>query len=153
MPRRSLSAAGVSRLGAGKARDHRFNLADRHWLTWGGVKRDFGRLKQVFGMEAGRKTLQPHRRDMPIAIAARALQQIELARRAFKKCGPQLAQQSGIIASSRREGRIKSTVVKRHKRRDKRDRVKAGFIPTRCVVCYAYGRTAPNARLGAQERR
>jgi hypothetical protein len=44
-------------------------------------------------------------------------------------------------------------VVKRHKRRDKRDRVKAGFIPTRCVVCYAYGRTAPNARLGAQERR
>ena len=101
-------------LGAGEAVQHRFDLTDRHRLTRGGVERDFGGLEQVFSVEAGRKALQPHRRDMPVAIAARALEQIELARGAIEEGGTQLAQQHGIIARRCCQSRIKGIVIDRH---------------------------------------
>lgn len=78
------------------------------------MQRNFGGLKQVFGMKTGGKPLEPHGRDMPIAIATRALQQIKLARGAVEECAAQFVQQRSVIASRSRKGGIKGSVVKGH---------------------------------------
>jgi len=108
-------------LRAGEAGQHPLNLADRHRLARGSVERNFGGLKQIFGMKASGQTLQPHRCNMPITIAAGTLQQIKLARGAFKKRAAQFAQQRRIVAGRRGKGRIKSTIIKRHKFRNTPD--------------------------------
>jgi hypothetical protein len=98
------------------------------------VKGRLGGLKQVLGMEAGRKPLQPHRRHVPVAIAAGAPEQIELAGRTFEESGPQFAAQDGISARRSGKGRIKGTVVERHAAIDSANWVNAGFIPNCAVV-------------------
>ncbi len=113
----------VAALDTAEPGQHSFDLADRHRLSGGGMERDFGGLQQIFGVEAGSKALQPHRSDMPVAIAPRPLQQIKLLCRAFEKGRTQLAQQGGVIAGRCRKGRIKGP-----------DWVKAGFIRIPGVV-------------------
>lgn len=48
-------------------------------------------------MEACGEALQPHRRHVPVAIAARTAQQIDLPLGTFDECGPQFAHQIGIV--------------------------------------------------------
>jgi hypothetical protein len=78
------------------------------------VKRDFSCLKEVVSVKAGRQALQPHGCDVPVAIAARTLEQVELLAGAFQKGRAQFLQQRGIIARCRRKCCIKSTIIKRH---------------------------------------
>jgi hypothetical protein len=117
------------------------------------MERDFSSLEQVFSVEAGSKALQPHRCDMPVAITARSLEQIELLGSTFKESSAQLTQQGGIVAGRCRKGRIKSTVIESHDRQIGRIELMRGLSRIRLWYDVSYGRTAPDARFGAQERR
>ena len=83
--------------------------AHDHRIARRGIERQFGKVGQRFGMKAGRQSLEPHCRHLPIAVAARTAEQIDLAREAFNKSAAQFRQQLRIIAGSRRQSRVKSS--------------------------------------------
>ena len=105
------AAVGAWFLGTIEAGEYAFDLADRHRFARRSVQRDLGGLQQVFGVEAGGKSLQPHRRNVPIAVAARPFQQIKLASRTLEKRRTQLMQQIGIAAGRRRKGCIQGSMI------------------------------------------
>lgn len=73
-------------------------LAQNRRIAGHRLQRLFGKGDQRTGIEAGRQPLEPHRRNLPIAIAARPPQQVDLARKAVDKGLPQFKKQRCIIA-------------------------------------------------------
>lgn len=80
-----------------------------HRVTRRGIERKFGKVCQGFGMEAGRQPLEAHCGHLPVAIAARAAQQIDLTRQAVDERTAQFRQQLRIIAGSSRQSRVQGT--------------------------------------------
>ena len=97
-----------------EARQHSLDLAHRHGFARSRSQREIGGRQQLFCVKARGKALQPQRGDIPVAIAAGALEQIKLTRSAVEKRRPQLLHQRGIVAGRRRECRIKGSVVIGH---------------------------------------
>ena len=122
------------RIAAGKTGDHLLDIADRGWFARRTVERMFGRKKQIFGVKARREAFQPHRRDIPVAITARAFQQIKLFDRAVVKSQPQFTQQVRIISCSCCQGGVKGSGFIDHAEVRSCNGVKAGFILSQGVV-------------------
>jgi hypothetical protein len=99
------------------------------WLAWGGSARDekfakplhppnhgrlarsggdclVGQLEQLSGMEARSQAFEPLSGDGPVAIAAGAPEQIEVAVEAFAECRAQLGEQRRIVSRRRRQRRF-----------------------------------------------
>ena len=76
-------------------------------------------VKQFFGVETRRQPLKAHGRDVPVAVASRPSQQIQLLVRAFNKRCSQLVHQRRIIAGCRGQSRIEGSAFIRHTPRDK----------------------------------
>ena len=83
--------------------------AHDHRVPRRSVERQFGKVCQGFGMEAGGQPLEPHRGHLPVAIATRAAQQIDLARETVDECTAQFRQQLRIIPGGSRQSRVQST--------------------------------------------
>jgi len=60
-------------------------------------------------MEARRQPLEAHRRDVPVAVAARAIEQVDVVFEALDKGPAQLRQQLGIVSGRSRERRVEGT--------------------------------------------
>ena len=60
-------------------------------------------------LEAGGQPLEPHRRDMPVAIAPRTAQQIHLPGYAFDEGKAQLGEKRGVFTRSSSKSSVKST--------------------------------------------
>ena len=102
---------------------------------------DFSGLEQFFRVEAGSKAFQPHRRDIPVSVTARALEQIELFGRTLNKRRTQLPEQRGIIARRSRKCCIKSTIIERHAVSIRQFGLKRGLSRFRLwYVCFMAGR-------------
>jgi len=74
--------------------------AQDYRVTRRAVERQFGQVCQGFGMKACRQSLEPHRRHLPVAVATRAAEQIDLARETVDKCPAQFSHQLRIVAGS-----------------------------------------------------
>ena len=83
-------------------------------LSRGGFQRFLGQNDQRFGMKAGGKPLEAHGRDLPVAVAARTAQQVDLPRQAFREGRTQLREQLGIVARGGGQRGIKGTCFIRH---------------------------------------
>jgi hypothetical protein len=69
---------------------------------------------ESFGVEAGGKAFEAQRSELPIAVATRAPEQIDLSGDTLVKCVAQLCQQLGIIPCGSGEGRVESTGFESH---------------------------------------
>lgn len=78
---------------ARKAIEHPLDITDRGRFARRGFERIFCCKKQFFGVEAGRQTFESHGRDIPVAIATRASEQVELLGCAVDEGTAQFAQQ------------------------------------------------------------
>lgn len=99
----------------GEVRQKCLNLADHGGFTGRGIDCFIRQHNQVAGMKARRQPFQAHGCNIPIGIAARPFQQVDLARQTVNKCTAQLRQQSGIFACSSRQSGIKSAVFIQHR--------------------------------------
>lgn len=95
---------------------HLLNLADGARFTRSRFKSALRRVEQIFGVKTGSQAFEAHRRNIPIAIAARPAQQIKLLVRAVDKGTAQLMHQRMIIACCRSESRIERSTFIRHTR-------------------------------------
>lgn len=86
-------------------------------------------------MKAGGQPFEPHGCNVPVAIAAGALQKIKLARGAFEKRCAQFAHQRSIIACCSGQSCIKSAVIESHGPRINPEGLKWGL--SRFPVWYA----------------
>ena len=57
-------------------------------------------------MEARAEALEAQRRDFPVAVAARAAQQVDLLRQALDEGRAQLCEQRRVLARRGRQGRV-----------------------------------------------
>ena len=89
--------------------DELLQAAHDSGIAWRGLKRFLGEIAERFGVKTCRKPLQPQGRELPIAIAARAPEQIDLTRDAFKEGPAQLGKQLRIVARRRCECRVQSS--------------------------------------------
>jgi hypothetical protein len=71
--------------------------ADDAGLSRRAVERFLGEGDQRFGMKARGQPLEPHRGDLPIAVAARPTQQIDLPGKAFAESVAQFGKQLRIF--------------------------------------------------------
>ena len=83
--------------------------AHDHRIAWCSVERQFCKVCQRFVMKAGRQPLEPHRCHLPVAIAARPAQQIDLPRETIDERPAQFRQQLRIITGCRRQSRVQSS--------------------------------------------
>jgi len=90
--------------------------------------RFLGKAEQGFGMEAGGKTLQPHRRDFPVRVATRAFQQIDLPGHAIHVGIAQLGEELGIATSGGVECRFERTCFVGHRQRSSRCGLSRGLL-------------------------
>ncbi len=89
---------------------------------------------QLFCMEARREALDPLRGNQPVAIAARAAQEIDLLGKAFAKGATQLAEQRGIVTRSSGERGGKGGIFESHAGIPTGQAVNAGFHLNRNVI-------------------
>lgn len=97
-------------------------------LSGRGVKCLLGQLHQRIGMEAGGKPFDAHGRDVPIAIAASARQQVNLPRQTGDERFAQFREQQGIIACRCGKCRFKGSGFVGHEKTCSAYKVKSGFI-------------------------
>ena len=95
--------------GGGEIVQKGLQAADDAGLARSAVERFFGQQDQLFGVKAGGQAFEPHRRDLPVAVAARAPQQIDLPRQTLDKSEPQLGKQRRILARSGGESGVEGS--------------------------------------------
>lgn len=78
-------------------------------LAWRRIKRFLGQRDERIGMKTRRKPLQAHRRHLPVAVAARASQQIDLTCQTLDKRLTKFGKKGRIFARSSGESRVQSS--------------------------------------------
>lgn len=82
-------------------------------------------------MKAGGKSLKPHRRDMPVAVAAGPFEKVDLLAHALDKGRAQFSEQSGVTACSRCNRLLQGTCFVSHFPRIVRKALNRGLLPHR----------------------
>lgn len=90
-------------------------------------QRFVGQIHHVVHAETGRQSPEPHRREVPIGIATRALEEVELALHPGNECRAKLGEQGGILANGRGQSGFKSTGFIGHDSQHMCDAVKFRF--------------------------
>lgn len=88
--------------------------SQNRWVAGHRFERRFGKREQAVGMEAGGKTLQPHRGHLPIAVASRPAQKVDLPLRTLDECCAQLADQLRVMPGSSGEICVERTTFVGH---------------------------------------
>lgn len=83
---------------------------------------------QRLGVKTDSQAFKPHRRDLPIAIATGAAQQVDLSGQTVDERRAKLRKERRVFTCRRREGGIESTSFIGHGASTYRNEVKAGFI-------------------------
>ncbi len=98
------------------------------WLSGCRIEGIISHCDQRLRLKTCGEAFEPHRRNPPVSIAARAREEIDLPRDTFTKQFAQFGVQRSIIARRSRQSRIKSTRFNCHVGHSRRGKVKLGFI-------------------------
>jgi len=105
---RKLASLSVDSVSADVGKE-RLEPAQRHRIAGRGLQGLVRQFDQLIGMEARRQPFQPHRRDLPVAIATRTVEQVDLAIYTFDERQPQFLKKRKVIASGGSERCIEIT--------------------------------------------
>lgn len=89
-------------------------LTDHSGFAGRTFQRRFSQLDKRDRVKARGEASQPKRGNLPVSIAARSLQKVYLAFKAFKESCAKLCQQHGVVTCCSSEGCIKGANIKSH---------------------------------------
>ncbi len=92
--------SGINR----QVRKHLVQASQDSRITRHSLKRLFGKRKQAVGMEAGGKSLQAHRGNLPVTVTPRTPEQVDLPLGALNECRTQFADKLRVVSG--RSGEI-----------------------------------------------